>query len=134
MANIDDRNKNKNEDDNHLIKRSDSYPIPSVAHDMIEDKEMLNLAPFSMENCQQLAEPLALAVSTSLKKQEVEVNQAVLTSYLLDIHPDPGILSRLELENQIDSQGNFGNVSISLAKIEDRDYVKREEGVEEIKN
>ena len=41
-----------------------------------------------MENCQQLAEPLALAVSNSLKKQEVEVNQAVLTSYLLDIHPD----------------------------------------------
>ena len=85
-----------------------------------------------MENCQHLAEPLALAVSTSLKKQEVEVNQAVLTSYLLDIHPDPEIQSHLEVENQIDSQGNFGNVSISLAKIEDQDYVKRGEGVEEL--
>ena len=86
-----------------------------------------------MENrLQQLAEPLALAVSTSLKKQEVVVNQAVLTSYLLDIHPDPEILGHLEVENQIDSQGNFGNVSISLAKIEDQDYVKRGEGVEEL--
>jgi len=85
-----------------------------------------------MENCQQLAEPLALAVSTCLKKQEVEVNQAVLTSYLLDIHPDPEILNQLELENQIDSQGNFGNVSISLAKIEDQGYVKPEEDDEEL--
>ena len=85
-----------------------------------------------MENCQQLAEPLALAVSTCLKKQEVEVNQAVLTSYLLDVHPDPEILSHLELENQVDSQGNFGNVSISLAKIEDQDYEKMGERVEEL--
>ena len=62
----------------------------------------------------------------------MEVNQAVLTSYLLDIHPGPEILDHRKLENQIDSQGNFGNVSISLAKIEDQDYVKRGEGVEEL--
>jgi len=85
-----------------------------------------------MENCQQLAEPLALAVSTCLKKQEVEVNQAVLTSYLLDIHPDPENLSQVHLENQIDSRGNFGNVSINLSRIEDQDYVRKEERAEEL--
>ena len=85
-----------------------------------------------MENCQQLAEPLALAVSTCLRKQEVEVNQAVLTSYLLDIQPDPEIPSQLELKNQIDSQGNYGNVSISLVKVEDRDCVKSGEGAEQL--
>ena len=85
-----------------------------------------------MENCQQLAEPLALAVSTCLRKQEVEVNQAVLTSYLLDIQPDPEIPSQLELKNQIDSQGNYGNVSISLVKVEDRDCVKSGEVAEQL--
>ena len=86
-----------------------------------------------MENsCQQLAEPLALAVSECLRKQEVDVNEVVLTSYLLEVSPDPEILNRLELENQIDSLGNVGNVSITLARMEDDGCVAREEGVEQL--
>ena len=85
-----------------------------------------------MENSHQLAEPLALAVSECLRKQEVVVNEVVLTSYLLEVSPDPEILNRLELENQIDSLGNVGNVSITLARMEDDGCVAREEGVEQL--
>ena len=85
-----------------------------------------------MENSCQLAEPLALAVSECLRKQEVDVNEVVLTSYLLEVSPDPEILNRLELENQIDSLGNVGNVSITLARMEDDGCVAREEGVEQL--
>ena len=85
-----------------------------------------------MENSRQLAEPLALAVSECLRKQEVDVNEVVLTSYLLEVSPDPEILNRLELENQIDSLGNVGNVSITLARMEDDGCVAREEGVEQL--
>ena len=85
-----------------------------------------------MENPRQLAEPLALAVSECLRKQEVEVNEVVLTSYLLEVSPDPEILNRLELENQIDSLGNVGNVSITLARMEDDGCVAKEKGVEQL--
>ena len=85
-----------------------------------------------MENSCQLAEPLALAVSECLRKQEVDVNEVVLTSYLLEVSPDPEISNQLKLENQIDSLGNVGNVSITLARMEEDGCVAREEGVEQL--
>ena len=60
------------------------------------------------------------------------MNEVVLTSYLLEVSPDPEILNWLELENQIDSLGNVGNVSITLARMEDDGCVAREEGVEQL--
>ena len=78
----------------------------------------LGVTAGGMEACPRLAQPLAQATAACLRQQQVDVNVAILTSYLLDSYPDGEtarqLTGNLVLNKQIDSQGKFGDVSIRV--------------------
>ena len=73
-----------------------------------------------METCREVALPLALAVSRSLRSQGVELSTPVLTSYLLEDFPDNQLPRRevkeMVVRKQVDEMGRLGDVSIYLEK------------------
>ena len=73
-----------------------------------------------MEKCKQVAVPLAQAICDNLRKQDVDVNVAILTSYLLDMYPGSGTegetFKDIMVKKQIDQEGRFGDVCFSLEK------------------
>ena len=75
-----------------------------------------------METCGEVALPLALAVSRSLRSQGVELSTPVLTSYLLEDFPDNQLPRREVKETvvrkQVDEMGRLGDVSVDLEKCE----------------
>jgi len=78
----------------------------------------LRVTAEGMDACPRLAQPLAQATAACLRQQQVDVNVAILTSYLLDTYPDGEtarqLTGNLVLSKQIDSQGKFGDVSIRV--------------------
>ena len=73
-----------------------------------------------METCREVALPLALAVSRSLRSQGVKLSTPVLTSYLLEDFPDNQLPRRevkeMVVRKQVDEMGRLGDVSIYLEK------------------
>jgi len=78
-----------------------------------------------MEFTQQVTFTLAQAIQANLARKEVEVNVAILTSYLLETYKESDVFTSLEkdlvIQKQIDQSGRFGDVTFSLEKCENFD-------------